>query len=194
MVSPLGEPCAPRLVEHALAGPIWVVSSSCSDPGTEARVLGAAVGVTLLDAAGAPIEDAAATIAPPLAPTSLREIDTDSAIVVRPTTSKYVHAPSPSACTSSAIDTKRHASRVRGSSVRCAASPANQAAMARRQPALASSSMVGASNSVGAACASAKKMAPVRTSWSRGWRSWPLRRSRRGGGKLNRCHAGQGQA
>jgi predicted Zn finger-like uncharacterized protein len=75
-VGPLAiQALAPRLVEHALAGPIWVVSGELHNPGTEARSLGAAVGVTLLDAAGAPLEHAAATIALPLAPTSLREMD-----------------------------------------------------------------------------------------------------------------------
>jgi predicted Zn finger-like uncharacterized protein len=67
----------PRLVDHALAGPIWVVSGELHNPGTEARVLGAAVGVTLVDAKGAPIEGAVATAAPPVPTASLREVDPD---------------------------------------------------------------------------------------------------------------------
>jgi predicted Zn finger-like uncharacterized protein len=63
----------PRLVEHALVGPRWVIAGELHNPGSEARSLGAALGVTLLDEAGAPIEGAVATL--PLPPTSLREAD-----------------------------------------------------------------------------------------------------------------------
>lgn len=67
----------PRLVEHALLGPVWVVAGELHNPGSEPRSLGAALGVTLLDAAGVPIEGAVATLALPLPPTSLREADPD---------------------------------------------------------------------------------------------------------------------
>lgn len=68
---------APRLVDHALAGPIWVVSGELHNPGTEPRSLGTAVGVTLLDAEGTPIEGAVATAALPLPVATLREADLD---------------------------------------------------------------------------------------------------------------------
>ena len=98
-----------------------------------------------------------------------------SCIVVCFATSKYVQPPSPNACTSSASETRLHASRVRDSLVRRAAAPANHAAPRLGGTSITCSSARGASSSNSAAYSSAYPIA-ART-----------HRCARGSSVCNRC-------
>ncbi|RIL06749.1 MAG: hypothetical protein DCC71_05615 [Proteobacteria bacterium] len=64
-----------RLVENALAGPIWVVSGELRNPASKPRALEAAIGVALLDASGEAIGAATAIVQPSLPVLRLREED-----------------------------------------------------------------------------------------------------------------------
>lgn len=62
-----------RLVDNAFGGPVFVVSGEVHNPSGEARPIGSAIGVVLLDAAGAPLDRALAQ--PALDVASLRSVD-----------------------------------------------------------------------------------------------------------------------
>jgi predicted Zn finger-like uncharacterized protein len=64
---------AGRWVENAVLGPLYVVSGELHNPGPEAKAPGARLVVRLLDGRGAPVREAAATLAPPVGTLRLRE-------------------------------------------------------------------------------------------------------------------------
>ncbi len=63
-----------RWVENAIAGRLYVVRGELYNPGPAPRAPGARLAVRLLDAEGSPLDEALATLAPPLEVTWLREV------------------------------------------------------------------------------------------------------------------------
>jgi len=63
-----------RWVENAIAGPLYVVRGELYNPGPEPRTPGARLAVRLLDADGSPLDEALASLAPPLEVAWLREV------------------------------------------------------------------------------------------------------------------------
>ena len=64
-----------RQIENAVAGEIWVVSGEVHNPSRDPQPIGASLGVSLLDRAGAPIGAARTTFRSGLATERLREAD-----------------------------------------------------------------------------------------------------------------------